>query len=114
MEQNDAKLFEDIADYMKAFAHPTRLRILEYLMRQKMTCVKFLWEELGLQQSNVSQHLALLRQRGIIDSRKDGVKTCYWIADEFAINLFHRLMEEFERRQEESEQKGEGEQAQGG
>jgi len=93
MEQMGDRLFEDMADYLKALAHPTRLRILEYLMRQKETCVKCLWEELGLQQSNVSQHLALMKQRGIIDSRKEGVKTCYWISDENAVKLFNMLKE---------------------
>ncbi len=85
----EERIYEEMAEYIKALAHPTRLKILEYLMKEKMTCVKFLWEELGLQQSNVSQHLAILKQRGIIDSRKEGVKTCYWIKDENAVKLFH-------------------------
>ncbi len=89
----EERFFEEAADYLKALAHPTRLRILDFLMRQKETCVKSLWEELGLQQSNVSQHLALMKQRGIIDSRKEGVKTCYWIADPLAEKIFKMLKE---------------------
>ncbi|BAT72520.1 ArsR family transcriptional regulator [Thermosulfidibacter takaii ABI70S6] len=92
---NNSRFFEEAAEYLKALAHPTRLRILEFLLREKETCVKSLWEELGLQQSNVSQHLAMMKQRGIIDSRKDGVKTCYWIADSLAPKIYQMLKETF-------------------
>ncbi len=92
-EQEKEQFFREAADYLKALAHPTRLRILDFLMKQKETCVKSLWEELNLQQSNVSQHLALLKQRGIIDSRKEGVKTCYWIVDSDAILIYRMLKE---------------------
>ena len=87
------KEIKAMADYLKALAHPTRIKILMFLMNSSETCVKNLWEKLGLQQSNVSQHLALLKREGIIASRKDGVKTCYRILDENAVKIISILKE---------------------
>ena len=76
----DTDQYNELANYLKALANPTRMKILLSLMDGEM-CVKSLWEALGLQQSNVSQHLATLKSRGIITSRKEGAKTCYSVAD---------------------------------
>jgi len=72
--------YRDLADYLKALAHPTRLKILKALLDGEM-CVKPLWEELDLQQSNVSQHLTILRSQNIIASRREGSKICYSVID---------------------------------
>lgn len=80
--QND--ILQKQADYFKALAHPTRLKILE-LLRQgeycvcEEICVCDLLKELRLEQSNVSQHLAVLRKQGIVSSRKQGMKVLYSI-----------------------------------
>ncbi len=101
------RCFREMAEYLKALAHPTRLKIMEYLAQEKETCVKCLWEELNLQQSNVSQHLALMKQKGIIDSRKEGVKTCYWIADPLAMEIYNLLKARFLECEESHSQKNE-------
>ena len=64
------------ADFLKALAHPTRLRILEFL-RDGEHCVCELTEHLELVQANVSQHLAVLKRQDIISSRKDGLQVIY-------------------------------------
>ncbi len=89
------KDFEEMAEYLKALAHPTRLKIISYLMKEKETCVKLLWKELGLQQSNVSQHLSLLKGKGIITARKDGVLTCYSVVDKRATEIVKILTDHF-------------------
>ena len=86
------KLYDELADYLKALAHPTRLRILKALINGEM-CVKSLWEELGLQQSNVSQHLTTLKSRGIISSRREGAKICYSVVDPRAREVLQILLE---------------------
>ncbi len=91
-EQISEKMYSDLADYLKALAHPTRLRILRALLNGEM-CVKSLWEELGLQQSNVSQHLTTLRSRGIITSRREGAKICYSVVDPKAKEVLQVLLE---------------------
>jgi len=68
------------SDFFKALAHPTRVRILEQLARNnKEVCVCDLIEDLGVEQSNLSQHLSILRKQQIITSTKVGLKVMYRI-----------------------------------
>lgn len=64
------------ADLFKAVAHPTRVQILEYL-RSGERCVCEIIEELDLEQSNVSQHLGLLKKQDLVAARKEGTKMMY-------------------------------------
>lgn len=66
------------SDLLKAMAHPTRLRILEYL-RGGERCVCEITEQLELEQANVSQHLAVLKRQDLVSSRKDGLRVLYRI-----------------------------------
>lgn len=67
------------ADYLRILAHPTRLLILESLTGG-VKCVNELHELLAVQQPNVSQHLAALKEKGIVVSHKDGTRRCYHLA----------------------------------
>jgi DNA-binding transcriptional ArsR family regulator len=73
--------FEKESELLKALAHPVRLRIAAGLCDHECN-VNRMVERLGLPQSTVSQHLGILKSRGIILPRKEGVRTCYQIADE--------------------------------
>jgi ArsR family transcriptional regulator len=64
------------ADLLKAMAHPTRLRILDFL-RDGERCVCEITEQLELEQANVSQHLAVLKRQDLVSSRKDGLRVLY-------------------------------------
>ncbi len=68
------------ADYFKALANPTRIRILE-LLRDGERSVGDLVADLELEQSNVSQQLAVLRSKGIIGSRREGATVYYRVKD---------------------------------
>ncbi len=66
-----------LADVFKALGHPIRLGIV-LMLREGERCVCEMVEQLGGgQQSNVSQHLAVLRAAGILDSRKEGLSVYY-------------------------------------
>lgn len=68
------------SDFFKALAHPTRVRILEQLAKRKEeVCVCELIDDLGIEQSNLSQHLSILRKQQIIVSTKVGLKVMYRI-----------------------------------
>ena len=75
-----------ISDYkkesniLKALAHPIRLRMVEGLMHNECNVNKIV-KALKIPQSTASQHLALLKARGIVETRKEGVKTCYRVLD---------------------------------
>ena len=68
------------AQFFRALAHPTRIRILETLVRRECT-VQELQEELALDQPIVSQQLAVLRHQGIVAARKEGSSVRYALRD---------------------------------
>ncbi len=70
-----------VADILKALGHPTRLRIVRMLSEGEQ-CVREMQHELGIPQSTVSQHLRLLRDRGIIRERRERSRHCYRIIDQ--------------------------------
>lgn len=65
------------SELLKSIAHPTRIQILERLKDEDELCVCEIYEDLGLEQSNVSQHLRILKDQNILISRKDGLKVMY-------------------------------------
>ncbi|HUL96693.1 MAG TPA: metalloregulator ArsR/SmtB family transcription factor [Usitatibacter sp.] len=70
----------EAADAMQAMAHPLRLKILCLLGNQELSVLEIL-DAVGTSQSNVSQHLALLRGHKILASRRAGNKIFYRIED---------------------------------
>jgi len=82
----DIKKFEDVAELLKVIGHPIRLTILTGLLDKK-SCVKDIWDCLGLPQATVSQHLSILKNKKILGSKKVGVKREYFVEDEFVKNI---------------------------
>jgi len=76
----DTAIYELQAEISKTLAHPLRLAILHSLRDGEKT-VNELAEMFGAHQSNLSQHLALLRQRGIVKTRKQGSSIFYRTAN---------------------------------
>lgn len=68
--------YEARARVAKAMAHPSRLMILDALAEQEL-CVWDLTELVGCDQSTVSKHLAVLRNAGIVQLRKQGTMSIY-------------------------------------
>ncbi len=66
------------ANVFKALAHPARLFIVHELEKGEK-CVTDLTRELGMDASTVSRHLSILKNAGIIDSRKHGTQVFYYI-----------------------------------
>ena len=71
----------DLAEFFKVFGDPTRLKIL-FLLEQGERGVNSICEELGMQQSTISQQLKLLRARRLVRYRKDGRNVLYRLNDE--------------------------------
>jgi ArsR family transcriptional regulator len=74
------------AEFFKALAHPARLVILEQL-REGERSVQELQQALGLDQSSVSQQLAVLRNRGIVAARREGTTAYYSVCDPLLFEL---------------------------
>ena len=68
------------SELLKALGHPVRLKMVEGLLCGECN-VKKMVKALSLPQSTVSQHLGILKSRGIVQIRKEGVKTCYRVTD---------------------------------
>jgi DNA-binding transcriptional ArsR family regulator len=75
----DMTIFEMQAEISKTLANPVRLAILHSLKKGEKT-VNELAELVGVSQSNVSQHLALMRQRQIVKTRKNGATIHYSVS----------------------------------
>ena len=71
---------KEAAEAMQAMAHPLRLKILCLVGNQELSVLEIV-EAVGTSQSNVSQHLAILRGHRILLSRRDGNKIFYRIED---------------------------------
>jgi len=75
----DLTIYQLQAEISKTLAHPLRLAILHNLKGGERT-VNQLTQTIGASQSNISQHLALLRQRQIVKTRKNGTNIYYRVA----------------------------------
>jgi len=67
----DPRIYEMQAKICKSFANPTRIRILDLLAKDELTVTE-LQQELNITVPNVSQHLAVLKNAGVIKTRRDG------------------------------------------
>ena len=72
--------YQEQADFLKTISHPTRLYLLK-MIREGKPCVKDMQEDLKLSQPNISRHLALMRNAGIVESSCRGNKRCYSLMD---------------------------------
>jgi ArsR family transcriptional regulator len=68
------------AGVFQALAHPTRIAMVEHLSRAELS-VGQLCEKVGVEQANASQHLAILRNKHIVDTRRVGNQTFYRLRD---------------------------------
>ena len=73
---------EWLAQRFKALGHPVRLQILEVLEAEGESCVCHLEARLGQRQANISQHLARLRDAGLVTDRRDGLNVYYSLTDD--------------------------------
>lgn len=88
---------EDIqqaAQAIKAIAHPLRLKILCVLGDREIS-VQDIVEQVGTSQSNISQHLAILRDKGVLATRKDANRVYYRIGDLRTLKLVGMMRDVF-------------------
>ncbi|NIT03884.1 metalloregulator ArsR/SmtB family transcription factor [Candidatus Saccharibacteria bacterium] len=78
-ESPDRTIFEYQAEVCKTLANPKRLEIIHALKGGEKS-VSELVEILGIPKANVSQHLTVMKHKGVLNSRKDGVNVFYSIA----------------------------------
>ena len=79
---------------LKAMSHPLRLMILCKLGEDEFS-VQDIVDNVGTSQSNISQHLAILRDKGILSARKDANKVFYKVTDFKTLKLIDMMREVF-------------------
>jgi ArsR family transcriptional regulator len=79
---------------LKAMSHPIRLKILCVLGDQEVS-VQGIVDSVGTSQSNISQHLAILKDKGILTCRKDANRVYYRVGDVRTLRLIEMMREVF-------------------
>jgi DNA-binding transcriptional ArsR family regulator len=83
MEFDKNRQFNEEAEILKVLGHPIRLKIVAGLCSRECN-VKHIWECLELPQATVSQHLALLKHKGVIVGTRDGTEVNYSVVHPLA------------------------------
>jgi ArsR family transcriptional regulator len=102
------------AGIFQALSHPTRVALVEHL-REGESTVRTLCEKVGIEQANASQHLAVLRNRYIVETRKVGNQIYYRLRDprlgqvldtmrEYFLAHMHEAMELLKQEQHQGKQ----------
>jgi DNA-binding transcriptional ArsR family regulator len=89
------------ADIFQALAHPTRIAILELLSDGELSAGTLI-EKLGLEQANISQHLAVLRAKQLVTNRKVGNQVFYSVRDPLIIQVLDLMRTYFHAHLKES------------
>ncbi len=100
MENNGETILYNDADInraarcLKAMSHPLRLKILCVLGTESIS-VQDIVEQVGTSQSNISQHLAILREKDILAYKKEANRVYYYIDDERMLQLIRMMRDVF-------------------
>ena len=97
----EAFVFKIKADFLKALAHPVRLKILEHL-RTREASVGELVRKLEVEQSSLSKHLGILKQVGILQSRREKVTIYYSVRDREVFSVLRPVILILKRKLAES------------
>src|SRR6056297_1100899 len=73
---------EEAASMLKAIAHPMRIAILNFLEDGKRLTVTEIHEKLQIEQSTTSHHLGILKDKGVLSSKRSGKNTFYFLKSE--------------------------------
>jgi DNA-binding transcriptional ArsR family regulator len=87
IKELDIDRLEQAAAMLKAMAHPMRIAILKYLEGNKKLTVTEIHELLGIEQSTTSHHLGILKDKGILCSRRDGKNTYYYLKNDILMQV---------------------------
>ena len=83
-------LVQKYAEKLKVCGHPLRLKLLCMIEREN-ACVTELWQCLQQSQPVISQHLAVLKEKGIVESEVQGNRRIYSVVDPFVKSIIANL-----------------------
>ncbi|HEX42154.1 MAG TPA: transcriptional regulator [Phycisphaerales bacterium] len=92
---------EHVAEVLKAIANPVRLQIIEALEHQEL-CVGDICQAIGVRQAIASQQLTLMKDKGVLASRRSGAKVYYRVENPNVTRVLHCIYNHYEDKQEAS------------
>jgi ArsR family transcriptional regulator len=92
LDKNVWLVCEARAKIIKALSHPARIFIVEELQKGEQ-CVNKLRDMIGLDMSTISKHLSILKNAGIVDGRRDGTNSYYYLRVPCILNFFGCILE---------------------
>ena len=88
----DKDILERTSGSLKAIAHPIRLAMIDLLREGKRMNVTQIYTELGLEQAVASQHLSILKEKEILDSRRQGKHSYYFLKHPRIIEVINLIL----------------------
>jgi len=89
-------LLERTSGSLKAIAHPVRLAMIDLLKDGKRMNVTQIYISLGLEQAVASQHLSILKERDILDSKRQGKHSYYFLKHSCVVDVIDLIISTFE------------------
>jgi len=99
MPKMSEKTVQDAAETLKAVAHPVRLQIVE-LLQEGEKSVGEIAQKIGSKQSITSQQLSMMKDREVLECRREGAKVYYRIKNPNIIKLLHCIYKHRENSKE--------------
>ena len=87
LSKNKQMLYERQAEIARAISHPLRIAIVDFLKNGEQ-CVCDIAEQIGSERSNVSRHLSVMTNAGLLEYRKDGLKVIYKLKFTCIVDFF--------------------------
>ena len=95
-------LFEKQAEIAKAIAHPLRIAVVNFL-KDGEQCVCDIAEHIGSERSNVSRHLSVMSNAGLLEYRKEGLKVIYKLKTPCILEFFSCVSRVLKQQVKENE-----------
>ncbi len=87
MNIKDREIYQIHAEICQALTHSTRLEIIDHLRTNEKT-VSMLTQEMAMPPSTISRHLRLMREKGIVQTRRDGPNVYYQLSNDKIIRAY--------------------------
>lgn len=79
LKEINPETLEKAAGMLKAIAHPVRISIVQFLEDGRKRTVTEIHRKLGIEQAAASHHLVILKDRGVLSSKREGKNTWYFL-----------------------------------
>jgi ArsR family transcriptional regulator len=102
LDKDRQLLFEKQAEIAKAIAHPLRIAVVDFL-KDGEQCVCDIAEYVGSERSNVSRHLSVMANAGLLEYRKEGLKVIYSLKCACIVDFFACVITVLKQQARENE-----------